>query len=65
VQQQDDAGIPDASSSCEPNRSSSRLPKAFRREIERSWSLEHAAFVAAHNATIETEGLPLDAWRAF
>lgn len=65
MQHQDDDGIPDASSSCEPNRSSSRLSNAFRREIERSWSLEHADFVAAHNGTIEAEGLPLDAWRAF
>lgn len=25
----------------------------------RPWCIEHAAFIAAHNATVEAEGLPL------
>lgn len=34
-------------------------------EQERRWREEHADFIAAFNATIETEGLPLDGWRSF
>lgn len=37
----------------------------IRREPERRWASEYADFVAAHNATIAAEGLPLEAWRAF
>ncbi|MBK9443119.1 MAG: type II toxin-antitoxin system CcdA family antitoxin [Comamonadaceae bacterium] len=29
------------------------------------WKAEHADFVAAYNATVEAEGLPLDNWRSF
>lgn len=36
-----------------------------RQEQERRWRTEHADFIAAHNAAVETEGLPLDAWRMF
>ena len=36
-----------------------------QREQERRWREEHAAFVAAYNATVEAEGLPLDEWRSF
>lgn len=43
----------------------SHLREVVRREQERRWREEHADFVAAYNATIDTEGLPLDAWRTF
>ncbi len=29
------------------------------------WREEHAGFIAAYNATLEAEGLPLDEWRSF
>jgi antitoxin CcdA len=41
------------------------LREVVRREQESRWREEHADFVAAYNAVIETEGLPLDAWRSF
>lgn len=41
------------------------LREVVRREQERRWKAEHAAFIAAHNATLEREGLPLDEWRSF
>ena len=41
------------------------LREVVRREQERRWKAEHAAFIAAHNATLEQEGLPLDEWRSF
>ncbi len=31
----------------------------------RKWREEHAGFIAAYNATLEAEGLPLDEWRSF
>ena len=31
----------------------------------RRWREEHADFIAAYNATVESEGLPLDEWRGF
>ena len=65
MQHQDDSGVPDAPGPDQPNRSSANFPDAIRREVERRWSLEHADFVAAHNATIDAEGLPLDVWRMF
>jgi antitoxin CcdA len=34
-------------------------------EQERRWREEHADFISAYNATIETEGLPLDEWKTF
>ncbi len=40
----------------------SRLREIVRLEQERKWREEHADFVAAYNATIESEGLPLDEW---
>ncbi|MBU3694810.1 MAG: post-segregation antitoxin CcdA [Rhodocyclaceae bacterium] len=43
----------------------SHLREVVRREQERRWRQEHAEFVAAYNATVEAEGLPLDEWRAF
>ncbi len=65
MQHQDDSGVPDAPGSDQPNRSSANLPDAVGRELERRWSLEHSDFIAAHNATVEAEGLPLDVWRTF
>jgi antitoxin CcdA len=41
------------------------LREVVRVEQERRWREEHADFIAAFNATIETEGLPLDEWRSF
>lgn len=41
------------------------LREVVRQEQERLWREEHAAFIAAYNATLETEGLPLDEWRTF
>ena len=41
------------------------LREVVRREQERQWHEEHADFIAAYNATIEYEGLPLDEWRSF
>jgi antitoxin CcdA len=41
----------------------SRLREIVRLEQELKWREEHADFVAAYNATIESEGLPLDEWR--
>jgi antitoxin CcdA len=41
------------------------LRDVVRREQEVRWRREHADFIAAYNASIETEGLPLDEWRTF
>ena len=41
------------------------LRDVVRREQEYRWRKEHADFVAAYNASIDTEGLPLDEWRTF
>jgi len=41
------------------------LRDLVRREQERKWREDHADFIAAYNATVETEGLPLDEWRNF
>ncbi|MBM4128209.1 MAG: post-segregation antitoxin CcdA [Nitrospira sp.] len=41
------------------------LREVVRRELERKWREDHADFIAAYNATIEAEGLPLDEWRSF
>jgi antitoxin CcdA len=43
----------------------SHLREVVRREQERRWRQEHADFIAAYNATMEPEGLPLDEWRTF
>lgn len=38
----------------------------IQRELEAAeWREAHADFIATHNATIKTEGLPLDEWRSF
>ncbi len=34
-------------------------------DIAHRWRLENADFVAAHNATVEAEGLPLGLYRSF
>jgi antitoxin CcdA len=41
------------------------LRKMVRLEQERRWRSDHAEFVAAYNATGDTEGLSLDTWKAF
>jgi antitoxin CcdA len=41
------------------------LREVVRREQERKWREDHADFIAAYNATVEAEGLPLEAWRSF
>jgi len=41
------------------------LRELVRREQERKWRQDHADFIAAYNATIQSEGLPLDEWRSF
>jgi antitoxin CcdA len=41
------------------------LRSAIRAEKDRRWALEHAAYIAAYNATLEIEGLPLAQWRTF
>jgi antitoxin CcdA len=43
----------------------SHLREVVRRKQERKWSEYHADFVAAYNANIESEGLPLDEWKSF
>lgn len=41
------------------------LREVVRHEQARKWREDHADFIAAYNATIEAEGLPLDEWRSF
>jgi antitoxin CcdA len=41
------------------------LRHVVRQEQERRWRADHADFVAGYNATVEAEGLPLEAWRTF
>ena len=41
------------------------LRELVRREQARKWREDHADFIAAYNATVEAEGLPLDEWRSF
>lgn len=41
------------------------LREVVRQELQRRWREENAEFIAAYNATVEAEGLPLDAWRTF
>lgn len=55
----DDSSPPSSESLDAPRRNVAHQDVAHR------WRLEHADFVAAHNATIEAEGLPLYAWKAF
>ncbi len=41
------------------------LRDVVRDTQQRKWREEHASFIAAYNATVEAEGLPLDEWRSF
>ena len=41
------------------------LREVVRCEQEHRWREEHADFIAAYNATVETEGLPLEEWKTF
>ncbi|MFM1928586.1 MAG: hypothetical protein RIR28_1169, partial [Pseudomonadota bacterium] len=41
------------------------LRDLVRREQERRWRADHTDFIAAYNATVDAEGLPLDEWRSF
>ena len=41
------------------------LREVVRHTRDKKWRQEHAGFIAAYNATVEAEGLPLDAWRSF
>lgn len=41
------------------------LRELVRQEQERRWQTENAEFIAAYNAGVERDGLPLDAWRTF
>lgn len=41
------------------------LREVVRREQERKWREDHVDFIAAYNATVEVEGLPLDEWKNF
>lgn len=43
----------------------SYLRELVSREQARKWREDHADFIAAYNATVEAEGLPLEAWRNF
>lgn len=41
------------------------LRELVRREQERRWEAENAEFIAAYNAGVASDGLPLEAWRTF
>ena len=41
------------------------LRELVKKERERHWLVEHAEYIAAHNQTIEEEGLPLEQYRSF
>ena len=41
------------------------LRELVRKEQAKRWREDHAGYIAAHNATLAKEGLPLDQWRAF
>jgi antitoxin CcdA len=41
------------------------LRQLVLREQERKWREDHADFIAAYNATVDAEGLPLDEWKSF
>lgn len=43
----------------------SYLREVVRRAQADRWRTEHADFIAAYNASIKAEGLPLDEWRTF
>ena len=41
------------------------LRELVRREQASKWREDHADFIAAYNATVEAEGLPLEEWKSF
>ena len=41
------------------------LRELVTREQERRWQSDNAEFIAAYNAGVESDGLPLDVWRTF
>jgi len=41
------------------------LRELVTQEQTRRWRIEHADFIAAYNATVEAQGMPLDQWRTF
>jgi antitoxin CcdA len=41
------------------------LRELVKREQERRWQADHVEFIAAYNAVVERDGLPLEAWRSF
>ena len=41
------------------------LREVVHRELENRWREEHKDFIDAYNASVETEGLPLEEWRRF
>ena len=41
------------------------LRELVRRERAQRWRDEHTDFIAAYNATVADEGLPLDRWQSF
>lgn len=41
------------------------LRSYVRDEQARRWKQEHQDFIAAYNASVEKDGLPLDEWRSF
>lgn len=41
------------------------LRELVKSEQERRWQSENAEFIAAYNADVFREGLPLEAWRSF
>ena len=41
------------------------LRELVKHEQMRQWREAHADFIAAYNATINQEGLPLDQWKSF
>lgn len=45
-----------------PNLAPRRMPAGL---LAHSQQMMHADWIAAHNAVVEAEGLPLDAWRVF
>ena len=41
------------------------LRELVTQEQTRRWRIEHADFIAAYNATVQAQGMPLDQWRTF
>jgi antitoxin CcdA len=41
------------------------LRKLVTSEQERRWQADNAEFIAAYNADVARDGLPLDSWRGF